>query len=173
MVAQKKKMDEKTKVKLIYSVELLVFAIVFFVIGLLEMLKVITISDTYHTIFNWVTIFGGVWLIADTIWALVSKKRQKRVSLLDKFIMLPLGIYLIAFDLFCLITSPEAYEVYQYGMSSPFLYIALSYAFQGIFHYFYPVPGLLDDLEAKVKELANQDENKVVEEPSIPEEEQK
>ena len=100
MVAQKKKLDEKTKVKLIYSGELLVFAIVFFVIGLLEMLKVITISDTYHTIFNWVTIFGGVWLIADTIWALVSKKRQKRVSLLDKFIMLPLGIYLIAFDLY-------------------------------------------------------------------------
>ena len=96
----KKKMDTMTKAKLIYSGELFVFAIAFLVVAILEFTQVIKISERHHIIFNWVTLFGGSWLIADFIWALADKKRQKRIAMIDKIIHLPLGIYLIAFDLF-------------------------------------------------------------------------
>ena len=94
----KKKMSAETKAKLFYSGELVLFAIAFLVIAILEFCQVIKISNRHHTIFNWVTIFGGSWLIADFIWALVDKKRRKRIALIDKIIHLPLGIYLISFD---------------------------------------------------------------------------
>ena len=134
----KKKLDTLTKAKLIYSGELLLFAIAFLVLAILEFTQVIKISDRHHMIFNWVTIFGGSWLIADFLWALLSKKRRKRVALLDKIIHLPLAVYLISFDLFCLITKPTNQLVFQYGIPSAISYLFVCYTFEGIYHFFFP-----------------------------------
>ena len=60
----KKKLDFLTKAKLIYSGELLIFAIAFLIIAILEFTQVIKINETHHTFFNWLTLFGGTWLIA-------------------------------------------------------------------------------------------------------------
>ena len=103
----KKKMDFATKAKLIYSGELILFALVFLTLAILKMVGVIAYNEIRAKIFNWITLFGGTWIIADLIWAIFDKKRQKRIALIDKIIHAPIGAYLIAFDLFCLITQPS------------------------------------------------------------------
>ena len=160
----KKKMDFATKAKLIYSGELLIFAIVFYVIAILKITNVFVFNQTRATIFNWITIFGGTWIIVDLIWALVDKKRQKRVAIIDKIIHVPAGIYLICFDLFCLITKPEEPMVYQYGISSVLLYLGLCYTFEAIFHFKYPVPGIIDAVEQE-KVVAEQNAEVIDAEP--------
>ena len=80
----KKKMDFATKAKLIYSGELIIIAVAFIVIAILKLTNVFKYNETRSLIFNWITIFGGTWVIADLIWAIVDKKRQKRICLLDK-----------------------------------------------------------------------------------------
>ena len=143
----KKKMDALTKAKLFYSGELLLFAIVFLVIAILKFVNVIKYNSTRTTIFNWITIFGGSWIIADFIWALVSKKRRPKISLVDKCLHLPAGIYFIAFDLYCLIGKPQDENIYRYGVAIVLSYLCLCYLFESIYHFFYPVPGLLDAIE--------------------------
>ena len=158
MEVNKKKMDQETKMKLIYSIELGVFAVVFLVLGILELTKVITLSNTYQNIFKWVTIFGGTWLVIDLCWAIASRNRRKRIALIDKIIMVPLGIYLIIFDIYGLANSSLPYDYYRFGMSIPFIYISLAYAFQGIYHFYNPVPGLFEDIKNE-EEKENKVEN--------------
>ena len=139
-----KKMDDLTKAKLIYSVELLVFAIAFLVVAILKMTGVIPTNATRQLIFNWITLFGGSWIIADLIWALLDKKRQKRIALIDKIIHVPAGIYLITYDLYCLIAKPADPLIFQFGFPIALSYLCLCYIFEAFYHYKYPVPGLLE-----------------------------
>ena len=153
----KKKMDFATKAKLIYSGELLIFAVVFLVIAILKFTNVIKFNSTRALIFNWITLFGGTWLIADLIWAIFDKKRQKRIAIIDKVIHAPAGIYLISFDLFCLITKPENEMVYQIGIPIVLSYLCLCYIFEAFYHYKHPIPGLLDDEETNKNETKEED----------------
>lgn len=152
-----KKMDMLTKAKLIYSCEIGIFAIAFIVLAVLRATGVIPPNETRLAVFNWITLFGGTWLIVDFFWALLDKKRQKRISLVDKCLHLPVGPYLVTFDLYCLITKPAFNgPICKYGVPIALAYLGLCYAFEAIYHFYYPVPTLLDAIE--------QDENKVVDE---------
>ena len=142
----KKKMDFATKAKLIYSGELIIIAVAFIVIAILKLTNVFKYNETRSLIFNWITIFGGTWVIADLIWAIVDKKRQKRICLLDKIIHAPAGIYFIAFDLYCLIAHPGE-MFYQRAIPVVLLYLAACYIFESIYHFKYPIPGLLEEEE--------------------------
>ena len=156
MFTMKQKMDALTKAKLLYSGELLAFAILFLVLGILKFVGVLGNNATRLTIFNWITLFGGTWMIIDFTWALLDKKRRQRISMVDKCLTLPAGIYLITFDLYCLITKPAITStVCKYGVPIVFCYLSLCYAFQAFYHFKYPVPGLL----AAVVEV---DDDKVV-----------
>jgi len=168
----KKKMDPLTKVKLIYSGELMIFAVVFLVLGILKFTGVLGSNATRLTIFNWITLFGGTWIMIDFVWAVTDKKRQKRISLVDKCVVLPAGIYLITFDLYCLIAKPAIdSNICKYGVPIVFCYLALCYIFEAIYHFKYPVPGLLnavvevdddkvvDEQEAVVLEEDKKEEN--------------
>ena len=92
MCPMKKKMDLFTKAKLIYSCELGIFAIVFIVLAILKATGVMGTNSTRLTVFNWITLFGGTWLMIDFIWAILDKNRRKRIALIDKCIHLPAGI---------------------------------------------------------------------------------
>ena len=177
MDVNKQKMNPEKKMKLIYSGELLVFAVVFLVLGILEMSNVIHISQRFSLIFRWVTIFGGTWLLVDFFWAFFSKKRRAKVALIDKVILIPLGLYLITYDIYGFVTNPDIeanYAFYQFGMSAPFIYIALVYAFEGIYHWFVPVPGIFDDLNEKdEKEVVDTQEVSAEQEEQPAEEEKK
>ena len=75
----KKKISEETKVKLIYSGELLIFALVFAAIAILKVLKVIPHNPTRTLVFNFITLAGVTWGLTDFIWTMASKrKRAKR-----------------------------------------------------------------------------------------------
>ena len=146
----KEKMDTMTKAKLIYSIELGIFAVIFLVLAVLRFTGVIPTHELRLKIFNWVTLFGGSWIVVDFFWALLDKKRQKRVAIIDKCIHLPAGLYLIAFDLYCLIAKPAIESpICQFGVPIVLAYLGICYAFEAIYHFKYPVPGLLDSLEEK------------------------
>ncbi len=156
MSKEKKKMSDMTKVKLIYCGELLVIAIVFLVLGILRLLGVMGTSSTRRLIFNWVTLFGGAWIIIDFIWFLASKKRRAKNSLLDKCLNLPIAPYLITFNLMCLIGT-QSDEFYNTGTAILFLYIFVNYTFQAVYHFFKPNPAMIEaaeeeETEAKEKE---------------------
>ena len=159
----KKKMDFMTKAKLIYSGELALFAIAFIVIATLRITGVIPFDEKRALFFNWLTLFGGSWIIADFFWAVLSPKRRKRVAIIDKSIHLPVGFYLISFDLYCLIAKPANPDFYKFGISIVLFYLGACYTFEAIYHFYYPIPGLLD-IEEKAKEVVDEQEAVFVEE---------
>jgi len=147
MEKETKKMAELTKAKLIYCGELLLFAIVFVVLGILNILKIILIKDWKETVFNWLTLVGGFLTIGDFIWFCCSKRRQKKNSFLDKILPLPLSVTLIILDLFTLIQGGRNQDYYQYAIGGAFCYLALVYLFESIFHFIHPSPALLEALK--------------------------
>ena len=155
MIIDMKKLDKETKYKLIYSGELAFFAILFLVFAILKFTKVIGYDETRRIVFNWITLAGSAWGITDFIWAVSSKKRQERICLLDKILVLPLVIFIITFDLISLIAKPEGENFYIYMIAAAFTYVAIIYAFQAIYHYYHPIPGLLDDDEEEEKKEEN------------------
>ena len=152
-----KKIDPQKKVKLIYSGELLVFAVLFLVFGILRITQVMPYKETRRIVFNWITIFGAWWGIIDLLWALLSKKRRPRVCLLDKFLVLPLSCFIITFDFISLIAKPANDMFYIISIGSAFIYISVIYLFQAIYHYFKPIPGLLEEALEEEKDENSQE----------------
>ena len=143
----KEKISLEKKVKLIYSGELLFFSLLFFVIATLEILGIIGKREIILIIFNWVTIFGGSWMIADFIWLMCSPKRQKKNSKIDKALLVPAGLYLITFDIICFTNASfVTLEFRRLMMGIVFYYLGSVYVFQGVYHWFRPIPGLLEDV---------------------------
>ena len=144
----KKKLDDLTKIKLIYSGELIVIAIVALVISILQLTKVLMVKELFRNIFNWVTIFGAPLLIITSIISLVSPKRRKKTSIFDKVTLFPLAIYIIVIDIICFINyGTMEQSFYQTYIPIALLSIAIIYTAQGIYHWFYPLPSLLEELE--------------------------
>ena len=154
-----KKIDPHKKMKLIYSGELLLFAVIFLVVAILKLTGVMNYNETRRIVFNWITIFGGLWGITDFIWGAFSKKRRARICLLDKALLLPLVLFIETFDFISLIAKPENEKFYVYSIGFAFLYITVIYTFQAIYHYFKPIPGLFDEEEEEQKEENSQEKH--------------
>ena len=146
-----KKLDKETKYKLIYSGELMFFAILFLTFSILKFTHVMGYNPTRGLVFNIITLAGGTWGIIDFIWAISSKKRQQRISLLDKILLLPLALFILTYDFICLIAKPENVDFYIYSIGAAFAYIAAVYIFESIYHFYRPIPGLFDDEEEPQK----------------------
>ena len=160
-------MNIEKKNKLIYSGELLLFAVVFLVLGILELLFIIRLSDRFQLIFKIITLVGATWLVADFFWTFFSKKRRVKNSLLDKIIVLPLAVYLYAFDIAGFVVA-RPYEYYQIGVPVVFFYITCAYTFEAIYHYYKPIPLILLAIEEEIKE--KEEKEKPVEEAPTQEE---
>ena len=160
----KKKLSLETKTKLIYSLELIIIALVLIVFAVLKLTGVIPTKPTRLLIYNIITTVGGAYFIFDFIWVLVSKKKRAKSSLLDKILMLPGSFYLIAFDIICFIDKAKGVETDNQfvviSISSVFLYIAAVYLFQGIYHFYHPIPML----EQAIEEALEEEKNKELEE---------
>ena len=156
-------MTIEKKNKLLYSGELILIAVVFLVIGLLELLKVIILSDRFQLIFKIITLVGATWLTFDFFWTFLSKKRRANNPLMDKAMLLPLAIYLYVFDIVGFATN-RPYEYYQIGVPIAFFYIVCTYTFQSIYHYFNPIPLIVQAIEeeTKAKEEKEKAENNEV-----------
>ena len=127
MIVDMKKLDKETKYKLVYSGELALFAVVFLVFAILKFTRVMGYNETRRIIFNYVTLVGSAWGITDFVWAVCSKKRRAKVSLLDKALVLPLVIFIITFDLISLIAKPVDENFYIYMIGGAFSYITVIY----------------------------------------------
>ncbi len=144
--------DIKKAIK-VYTIELLVFAVVFVTLGILEILHVIGNNEGFRNVFTYITLVGAGLLIADWVWALASKKRRARVSLFDKFLTLPGPICIVVLDILTLINGVEAMkETHHYLVGAVFCYLGLAYAIQAIYHYFYPLPMLLEEVAKEAEE---------------------
>ena len=174
----KQKLSEEAKVKLIYCGELALISVVVIVIGVLKLAGVIATKPTRLLVYNIITTLGGVWLITDLVWSLVSPKRRTKSCLMDKFMALPVGLYLLVFDTICFIHKAQGLEpddlLVKLSVGIVLLYIGAIYIFQAIFHYFHPVPQMLEAIEEakqakleeeqKALETAEKEEEKVEEE---------
>lgn len=152
MPMEKQKMPIEKKLKLIYCGELGLFAVVFAVLGFLFVFGVITPADWKRYVFTYLTLAGGVWLITDFVWALLSKKRRQKVSLLDKALVLPVAPILITFDIYAITQGCNESLPYRYFIGFDLLYLALVYAFQAIYHYYKPTRQMLDIIKEALQE---------------------
>ncbi len=168
----KKKMDPIKKVKLIYSCEIGVFVIVALTLGTLFLTKVLDFSERRGWVLSIIGLAGGLWFIADFIWALCSKKHRVISSLFDKAILFPSGLGMLAFDI-CIIvnaaqhgmaTFEENYPgVFHIVIGAAFCYLAAAYLAEIIYHWYRPLPALLetsDKIEAAEKEAQGPVEEK-------------
>lgn len=160
---QKQKMSEETKIKLIYCGELVLIAAVVIVIGALKLAGIIATKPTRLFIYNIITMAGGTWLIFDLIWALVSKKRRPKVCLLDKILVLPVGLYLFYFDIVCFINKAQGTVVddllVKLSVGIVLLYVGVVYLFQAVYHYKYPLPQIIEAIEEAKKAKEEEQEN--------------
>lgn len=166
-----KKIDTLTKVKLIYSIELWVISAIFLVLGILRLTKVISPNNTLTMVFTILTLAGGLWIIADFCWGFFSKTRRNRICLLDKILNLPVGIFFIVIDILflCNVLTQDG-EARMILIPCAFIYIALDYTFQGIYHYKYPLPELIKEAEEADRQ---EQEEKLKKEQEIKEDENK
>jgi len=173
----KKPMDPLKKMKLIYLLELLIFVALFIVLGILILLKVILIADWKRLVFSYLTLIGGAWIVTDFIWTLASPKRRAKNSMFDKALVLPAALFLIGFDIYAfsqgLVHIPEGQEtniIFNYVLGANLLYLALVYTAEAIYHWFRPLPLLLESLE---EEQRKEEAQEAVPEEPIPAEENK
>ncbi len=171
----KEKMSIEKKTKLIYSIELIIIAVIFAVVATLQIIGVLGKNEIMQIVFNWITIFGGTWLIVDFLWTLFSKKRRAKNCLLDKILVLPLAIFLITFDIMCFAKlSFVDTRFRQIMLGSAFYYVFVVYLFEGIYHYYKPIPAIIQAIEETEKAEQEQNNPEVVEEkPEEPKEEEK
>ena len=156
----KQKMDPVKKAKIFYSAELFVIAAVFLTVGILQLTRVLRINNTVLTIFNWVTLFGGLFVIFDFCWLMSSKKRQAKNSKLDKALLLPSGLFLVVFDLICLIKQIDKdanYDFYRFSIGSVLCYLAVVYIIEGFYHWWHPIPGFIEDIAGEAEEQEQED----------------
>lgn len=152
----KKKLDDVTKMKLIYSGELLLFAVIFAVLGPLFLFEVITVADWKRWVFAILTLVGGVWFIVDFVWCLVSEKRRKKNSMLDKALVLPMALPVLVFDILAFVNGwvwlEEGVVYFRFALGIALCYYAVVYIFEAIYHFKHPVPMLLEELEKAEEE---------------------
>lgn len=147
-MAEKKKMDTLTKAKLVYSGELMLFFAVFSVIGILILTGVIAVKEWKRIAFSYVALIGGAWLIADFFWTLLSKKRRARKPLIDKILVLPAGLTVVAFDIYAfaagLVHADTTSPLFAYFIGGDLCYLSLVYCFESIYHWKHPLPEIVE-----------------------------
>lgn len=163
---EKKKLDETTKIKLIYSGELIFFSLLFLVLAILQTAGVISLSERFLNIFKIVTLLGIAYFTYDIISTFVNKKKRARVCLVDKFSTIIVPPYLLFVDILLWSGNEFIWNNPKFFITPLFFYIAAVYAFQGIYHWFKPLKELFED-----EEESKNNENVVdVQDPQIVEE---
>lgn len=155
-----KKLDEVTKIKLIYSGELILFTIVFLVLGILQAVGVINISERFLNIFKFVTLFGAAYFIFDWVTTLTNPKKRAKACWPDKFSTIFIPPYLLVIDILLLTKNEFVWNNPKYFITPLFFAIAVAYCFQGVYHWFKPLPELFEEDEPKKEENTTENEEK-------------
>ena len=140
--------DVKKAVKM-YTIELLVFAVVFIVLGVLELLGIIGNNTGWRSVFVYITLVGVVVFIVMSIITLSTPEKRAKNSVLDKVILIPGPVAILVLDIFTLINGvEESATLHRYIIGFVFLYFGACYIFQAVYHYFFPLPLIYEVDEA-------------------------
>lgn len=147
-----KKLDEITKLKLIYSGELVVFAIVFLVLGILQLTGVMSPSTKFLNVFKYITLIGAAYFLYDIVSAIMNPKKRAKVCWPDKISTCFIPPYLAVVDVFLFAKNEFVINNARLFIGPLFIAISLAYLFQGIYHWYKPLPELFEDDEPKKEE---------------------
>lgn len=171
-IEPKKKMSDETKAKLTYSGELVVIALIVLVMGILRLTGVRGYNHSFRMIFNIITTAGAIYGIYNFVSYFVSAKKRAKTALIDVITVLPITLFLIGFDIYCYINvfplseaqvTPEIKDICKYCMGGVLVYAGITFLFQGIYHYFKPVPLLYKILEEAEKQAQEEQEESSIE----------
>ena len=85
---------------------------------------------------------------------------------MDKALLVPAGLYLITFDIICFTkASFVTLEFRRLMMSIVFYYFGAVYVFQGIYHWFHPIPSLIEDIKAEEAKALEEQKEAAIEAP--------
>ena len=141
---KKKTLDPLTKVKRLLTIEYAIFVAVFAVLGVLFLTEVINVAEWKRYVFTYVTLAGATWIIVDFIWTFASPKRRAKNSLLDKCLILPVGLVLLVYDIYAITQGCAETLPYRFFIGGNFCYIAAVYAFEAVYHWFHPIPAVIE-----------------------------
>lgn len=143
------------KVKIIYTIELLIFVAVAITFSILFYLEIFPATVKKARIFSILTTCGAGYLIFDAIWAIISPKHRKNAPLIDKITILPLSFFLIGFDIYIYVNQYGEtinLQFLRFVLGSVFVYIACMYTFQAIYHWYHPLQSLIEASEKAEEE---------------------
>ena len=173
----KNRSPEMKKAIKIYTIELLVFSVVFIVLGILELLGIIGNNLDWRLVFTYITLVGITLFIAFNVWSFVDPKRRAKVDVIDRVMLIPGPIAVLVLDIITLIKGtgdPLVMELHKYIIGCVFIYFGACYIFQAIYHYYFPSKMLLEiEQSAASEETEDNPSEQPVEEISLENEEKK
>ena len=158
-------MEPLKKVKLMLLVEYLIFTAIFLVLGILFLTDVIKVAEWKRYVFTYVTLLGGLWIVGDFFWCVFSPVHRAKNSMVDKIILLPVGFALLGFDIYAITQGCSDALPYRWFIGADLTYLGAAFLFQSIYHWFRPIPAVIDaaladEEKKKSEETGPQDENK-------------
>ena len=131
----------KTVIRILFW-ELIILGVALLVIGVLRIIGVIPTSSTRLLIYNIITLIGGAWFLFELIWAVISKKKRKKISMFDKVLAGPASIYLIFFDIYCFSLGRDNVnpDFIRLSISIVLLYVSAILFAQAFYHLKHPTP---------------------------------
>ena len=158
---EKQPMDPLKKVKLMLLIEYLLFALIFATLGILFLTDVIKVAEWKRYVFTYVTLVGGLWIVFDFFWCVFSPAHRAKNSMVDKWILMPVGFCLLAFDIYAITQGCAETLPYRWFIGGDLCYLAAAYAFQSVYHWYRPIPAVIEaalaDEEKKKSDEAGPD----------------
>lgn len=137
-------MEPLTKVKLMLAIEYLIFVALFTVLGVLFLTGVIKVAEWKRYAFTYVTLAGAIWILVDFFWTAFSPARRAKHCFLDKILLLPVGLVLVSWDIYAIVNGCAESLPYAYFIGGDFCYLAAVYLFQTIYHWYRPIPAVIE-----------------------------
>lgn len=143
-----KKLDEVTKVRLIYSGELALFAVVFAVIGVLQLIGVWEVKEWVLQVFKFVAPVAAAYFIYDFVTSFTNKRKREKVCFVDKFSTIFVPPYSLTLAIMLFVNYQFVFDNRNLFFPPLLLAISVVYLFQAIYHWFNPLKELFEDDES-------------------------
>ncbi len=155
-----KKLSGNDKAKLVYTVELGVFACLFAVLGILFLTGVLHTNAWKKWLVLTVGTLGAVWCYVDFFWCLKSAKRRAKNSLLDKALVLPNALFAFVINIYFWVRlapfNEDSDAMFAYCLGASLCYFAFIYIIEAVYHWKHPLPGLLEVEEGIAEENSSE-----------------
>ena len=161
------------KTKLIFFIEYLAIAAILLTVALLRIFEVIPYNEKRLLAYNILTLIGAAYIFFDFTWFLVSKKKRAKTDLIDKIFPVPLGLFLVTFDIMVLTKAVSDVNFIKYCIAGVLLYATAMCIFLGIYHSKYPSKMVVAAVEEEYQKMLEEEAKENAKESSEPQSEDK